>query len=550
MNLIRLRERAQSHIRFCLRLRLRNWWWSRRLRGCIACRRIILRFQLLRRRNAQHGNLRRWSRLSVHRIALATSLRAGDGNQFARGQKEFARLRHDQSFAGKLLLQTNGAVGRQHAERIIHIESRGNVARGSANIQGRGDNCGRKNAQRSAGGNLQMDAPEIQRQSDRSAGLQEREFGWSANICLTATGERQARFAIVYCYHAAVEYESRAGRCAARGGSAFHRDIISFHATNRALRRLLRTRRCTAKKYRQQQSENRKNTALPKGRTAARELGLGAHRDLHQIPLYYTAVDTDAKLTASGGGPTGNAQFDTSPRNLSRWRRMQIPVIAWFVFWAIRLIGPTMRVDLVGARNAVLIEKKGEAGIGAFWHRCIFSAAWIWRNRGYVVMNTVNFDGQWTRRVIERLGFGTAQGSSSRGAIEGLTVMAQCLKDGKHVALTIDGPRGPRYVAKPGAVILARRMGSPIEVFHIGLERAYTFKKSWDQFQIPFPFTRAVMFLAPVVRVPVDAGSDVLHEKQAEVQAALERVRDAAESWFHLSVAEQKEVRAAWNRRE
>jgi lysophospholipid acyltransferase (LPLAT)-like uncharacterized protein len=197
----------------------------------------------------------------------------------------------------------------------------------------------------------------------------------------------------------------------------------------------------------------------------------------------------------------------------------------------------------------VLIQHHGETAIGAFWHRCIFSAAWVWRNRGLVIMNTVNFDGQWTRRVIERLGFGTAQGSSSRGAIEGLSVMAQRIKEGKHVAFTIDGPRGPRYVAKPGPIILARRTGSPITVFHIGLQHGYTFKKSWDLFQIPFPFTRAVMFLAPAVRVPTDAGSELMHQKQAEMQAALEKVRDAAESWFQLSDPQRKEVRAMWNRR-
>jgi hypothetical protein len=164
-------------------------------------------------------------------------------------------------------------------------------------------------------------------------------------------------------------------------------------------------------------------------------------------------------------------------------------------------------------------------------------------------MNTVNFDGQWTRRVIERLGFGTAQGSSSRGAIEGLTVMAQRLDEGKHVAFTIDGPRGPRYVAKPGPVILARRTGKPISVFHVGLKRAHTFKKSWDLFQIPYPFSRAVMFVAPPIYVPIDADSEVIHAKQREMQSALERVRDAAESWFSLSEAEQDRQREEWSDR-
>jgi lysophospholipid acyltransferase (LPLAT)-like uncharacterized protein len=229
--------------------------------------------------------------------------------------------------------------------------------------------------------------------------------------------------------------------------------------------------------------------------------------------------------------------------HLSRWRRMQIPVIAAAVYGVLRLIGPTLRLEILGIQHAVQIRNKSEAGIGAFWHRCIFPAVWIWRDRGIVVMNTVNFDGQWTRKVIEWLGFGTAQGSSTRGGVAGLTVMAQKIAEGKHVAFTIDGPRGPRYVAKPGPVILARRTGSPISVFHIGVEWGFTFKKSWDLFQVPFPFSRVVMMFAPPIRAKTDGGSDDLKATQAEMQAALERVRDDAEEWFDLSESEQDEVR-------
>ena len=225
---------------------------------------------------------------------------------------------------------------------------------------------------------------------------------------------------------------------------------------------------------------------------------------------------------------------------------MQIPVIAWAVYWLVRLIGPTLRFEVLGVHNAIQIRSSGEPCIGAFWHRCIFPAVWMWRNRGIVVLNTVNFDGQWTRRVIERLGFGTAQGSSTRGAIEGLTALARNLEAGAHVALTIDGPRGPRYVAKPGAVILARRTGKPISVFHIGLRRAHTFKKAWDQFRLPYPFSRAVMFVAPPITVPTDANSEVIQQKQAEVQAALERVRDLAESWFSLTEDQRDALRDEW----
>lgn len=232
--------------------------------------------------------------------------------------------------------------------------------------------------------------------------------------------------------------------------------------------------------------------------------------------------------------------------HMSRWRQAQVPIVAWLAYWVLRAIGPTLRVEIVGVHNAVQIREAGEPAIGAFWHRCIFPAVWIWKKRGIVVLNTVNFDGQWTRRVIERLGFRTVQGSSTRGAIEGLSAMAKKLEEGRHVALTIDGPRGPRYVAKPGAVILARRTARPISVFHIGVKWGHTFRKSWDQFRIPYPFSRVVMFVAPPIRMPAGADSGTVKAKQAEIQAALERVRDIAESWFKKTERERDAIRDEW----
>jgi hypothetical protein len=257
----------------------------------------------------------------------------------------------------------------------------------------------------------------------------------------------------------------------------------------------------------------------------------------------------DSKSGAAQTTSASNDLFEARQPNLSRWQKIQIRLIAWAVFWIVRLIGPTLRIEIVGVHNAIQIRDSGGPGIAAFWHRCIFPAVWFWRNRGIAVLNTVNFDGQWTRRVIERLGFSTVQGSSTHGGVGGLTGMAQQLEDGRHVAFTIDGPRGPRYVAKPGPVILARRTGRPISVFHMGLKWAYTFKNSWDLFELPIPFSRAVMFVAPPIHFPAGAASDMLTQKQAEMQAALERVRDLAESWFHLSERERDRLREEWSER-
>jgi len=243
-----------------------------------------------------------------------------------------------------------------------------------------------------------------------------------------------------------------------------------------------------------------------------------------------------------------SSQFDARLPQLSRGKRLQIPLIAGAVYAVIRTIGPTIRFETLGERHYHDAHVRRERVIAAFWHRCIFSAVWYWRGRGIVVLNTTHFDGQWTRRVIERLGFGTVQGSSTRGGVAGLMDMARKLDEGLDVAFTIDGPRGPRYVAKPGPVILARRTAQPIVVFHVGLENARTLEKAWDLFQIPHFFTRAIMVVAPPIYVPTNAASDVIHSKQAEMQTMLERVRDVAETWFEKSPQERERLRQEWNR--
>ena len=243
-----------------------------------------------------------------------------------------------------------------------------------------------------------------------------------------------------------------------------------------------------------------------------------------------------------------NPHYEIRYPPLSRWRRMQIPVIGWAGYALASALGPTLRYEVLGWQNVQGIWDSGQRTIMAFWHRCIFAATWWWRHRGIVVMNTTNFDWQWTRRVIDRLGYGTAQGSSSRGGLRGLAVMARRLKEGRDVAFTIDGPRGPRYVAKPGPVMLARRTGCPVTAFHIGVESAHTFEKAWDLFQLPRPFSRGVIFIAPPIYVSAEADADEMERKHAEMQAALERVRDLAESWFTLTPEERDRARAAWNR--
>lgn len=243
-----------------------------------------------------------------------------------------------------------------------------------------------------------------------------------------------------------------------------------------------------------------------------------------------------------------SAHYDTRLPELPWSRRIQIPFIAAAVFSVIRVLGPTLRYEVLGWHHAERVHASGKRVIWAFWHRIIIPIVWWHRNRGVVVMNTTAFDGQWTRKVIEWLGFGTAQGSSSRGGLRGLAVMARRLAEGLDCAFTIDGPRGPRYVAKPGPVMLARKSGCPVMVFHIGVSRGKTFKKTWDHFLLPAPFARAVILFSAPIYVSEDASAEVLEAKHAEMQRELERVRDIAEGWFSLGEKQRETYRAEFSK--
>lgn len=197
---------------------------------------------------------------------------------------------------------------------------------------------------------------------------------------------------------------------------------------------------------------------------------------------------------------------------------------------AARLICSTLRWEVRGREHLDKILACGHQPIFTFWHVCIVAATWYWRNRGIVVMSSASRDAEYTGRVIKRFGYGTARGSATRGGGRALAEMALCLENGMEVAFTIDGPRGPAYVAKSGAVTLARHTGEAILPFHIAASR-YIAVSSWDRLQIPLPFTRAISLIGEPIYVPRDATSEEVAAKQAEVQASLDNLRREGEAW-------------------
>ena len=199
-----------------------------------------------------------------------------------------------------------------------------------------------------------------------------------------------------------------------------------------------------------------------------------------------------------------------------------------FFYLLIRLVCSTIRWQSRGLNQFESVYANGHRAILAFWHSGIFGATWFFRNRGIVVMSSQSRDAEYTARFIKRFGYGAARGSATRGGSRALREMAHCLMNGMDVGFTIDGPRGPAYRAKPGAITLAKHTGQAILPFHVGARR-YIELPSWDRLQIPLPFTRAIILVGEPIYVPRNAGAEEIAARQSQLQSTLDRLREEAE---------------------
>ncbi len=220
-------------------------------------------------------------------------------------------------------------------------------------------------------------------------------------------------------------------------------------------------------------------------------------------------------------------------RRFSLRQRILLWLISWASYLAIALIGPTLRYSISWEEPPsppdAIYEKPV---IYSFWHRAVFASAWLWRKTGIAVMVSRSFDGEYIARTIERLGFVAVRGSSSRDGAKALLGLRSQLEQGNLVAFTIDGPRGPKYVAKPGPALLSRASTMPMAAFYVALSHAWVLN-TWDALMIPKPFSKALVRFSAKMRVPAEAPDAEMDAQMAEfhrqLQVALDRVTRFAE---------------------
>ncbi len=211
-------------------------------------------------------------------------------------------------------------------------------------------------------------------------------------------------------------------------------------------------------------------------------------------------------------------------------QRFVIRLAGVAIFALIWAIGKTIRFETDAPDYRRSEDARMSVPIICGWHDRLFAGAYYFRDRGLVVMSSISFDAEYTARVIQRFGFGIIKGSSTRGGARALVEMVRAMKRGTPMLFTVDGPRGPRYQAKPGPPLLAKLTGAPILPISIELKKYWTLQ-SWDKAQIPYPFTRARVFLSDPIFVSRSSNDTELEQKRLEVQSALNSLVEKGKAW-------------------
>lgn len=179
--------------------------------------------------------------------------------------------------------------------------------------------------------------------------------------------------------------------------------------------------------------------------------------------------------------------------------------------WRVRFDPPDFKARIVA----------GGARVYAFWHGNLLVPTAAIRGTGAAVMISRHADGEVIARIVQRLGYTTVRGSSTRGGAAALHEAVEALRGGRVVVFTPDGPRGPRHVAQPGAVFLAARGGTEIVPVGVGVRRGWE-TRSWDRFRIPRPFTTVAIVEGERLRPPPGIEGASLEEWRVRLEAALE----------------------------
>lgn len=191
-------------------------------------------------------------------------------------------------------------------------------------------------------------------------------------------------------------------------------------------------------------------------------------------------------------------------------------------YYLVKLLVFIVRVKVNLNNSERNLGKNTNNVIYAFWHSVMLVPGLYLKNRGIQVLISQHRDGEYVAGALKYAGYETIRGSSTRGGARALIQLAKKVINGHSVLITPDGPRGPRQIAQPGIIFLAKKSGRPIVPISVNVSR-YWQLPSWDKFIIPKPFAKVTLSFENPIYIPPKINDQELDEYCTLLENALNK---------------------------
>jgi lysophospholipid acyltransferase (LPLAT)-like uncharacterized protein len=203
----------------------------------------------------------------------------------------------------------------------------------------------------------------------------------------------------------------------------------------------------------------------------------------------------------------------------------------WLAFSTIRILGWTVRIEVINPEIPRSFWEKGIPFIIAFWHGRLLMMAHMYRGKKMSFLISPHRDGQIMGKAGKLLGHHPIVGSTTRNGLSGFKNMIKAIQNGSDIVIAPDGPRGPRHKAQIGVIELSRLTGKPIVPVTFSASRKVIFN-SWDRFLIPYPFSRGVFIWTEPILVDANGDRRHLEEKRLLLENRLNELNERADHYF------------------
>lgn len=197
------------------------------------------------------------------------------------------------------------------------------------------------------------------------------------------------------------------------------------------------------------------------------------------------------------------------------------------LYYLLKILKKTLKIKIITNEKVKINEKNY---IFAFWHNKLLGSTLCLDNiEKRAVLASPTKDGELIAVSLEKLGFHMIRGSSDKNSISSVISLLKLIKEGYSIGTPVDGPKGPRYEVKQGLIYIAKKGKRQIVPTGTAYEKKWIFKKAWDKFEFPKPFSKVVYLYGN----PIEISEDVSIEEYCEkIGAELKRLDKKAETYF------------------